>query len=317
MVHYWNLLSSTDDDSENYVFGEQTLDRLACSLDGKQVLPAAFKYIPQMLGAANNWKERHAALMAISAIGEGCYKIMRNELKSILEMILPYFSDPHPRVRYAACNAAGQLSTDFTPIIQQRFHEQILTKLIPAMDEADFPRVQAHAAAAIVNFSEEASKAVIEPYLNDLFERLLRLLNSSKRYVQEQAITTIATVADSAQDRFRQYYSRIMPLLLNVLQNAKEPEEHRLLRAERLWNVPPLLPPWLWAKKPSWLMPSSLSSTMQGIQQSVTDPDDPQVHRTFWLHGLVCARSLATTLFPLCPWSCPPAAICRSSARLC
>jgi hypothetical protein len=53
---------------------EQSLDRLACALGGKQVLPPAFQYIPSML-ASYDWRVRHAGLMAIAAIGEGTSKV--------------------------------------------------------------------------------------------------------------------------------------------------------------------------------------------------------------------------------------------------
>ena len=53
-------------------------------IGGKAVLPIAFQYIPNMLGS-EKWEQRHAALMAISAIGEGCVKIMEAELGKIIE----------------------------------------------------------------------------------------------------------------------------------------------------------------------------------------------------------------------------------------
>jgi hypothetical protein len=53
-------------------------------IGGKAVLPIAFQYIPNMLGSPK-WEQRHAALMAISAIGEGCVKIMEAELGKIIE----------------------------------------------------------------------------------------------------------------------------------------------------------------------------------------------------------------------------------------
>jgi hypothetical protein len=52
-------------------------------LKGQTVLPIAFSIIPAML-AAPEWQKRHAALKAVSAIGEGCYKIMKLELEKIL-----------------------------------------------------------------------------------------------------------------------------------------------------------------------------------------------------------------------------------------
>lgn len=58
-----------DDTSDNNVIAESALDRLACGLGGKAILPHIVVNIPNMLSSAD-WKQRHAALMAISAAGK-------------------------------------------------------------------------------------------------------------------------------------------------------------------------------------------------------------------------------------------------------
>ena len=95
-------------------------------------------------------------------------------------------------------------------------------------------RVQSHAAAALVNFCEEAEKEDLVPYLDDLLKRLLALLQSPKRYVQEQALSTIATIADSAEAAFGKYYDTLMPLLINVLTHSDQAKENRLLNAKAM-----------------------------------------------------------------------------------
>lgn len=51
----------------------------------------------------------------------------------------------HPRVRYAACNAIGQISTDFAPDFQTKFYSSIIPGLLMVLDNNENPRVQAHA----------------------------------------------------------------------------------------------------------------------------------------------------------------------------
>ena len=70
-------------------------------------------------------------------------------------------------------------------------------------------RVHAHAAAALINFCEGVERDTLLPYLDPIVERLLKLLNSPsgnppmvRRYVQEQAITTLAMVADASEATF-------------------------------------------------------------------------------------------------------------------
>jgi HEAT repeat protein len=110
----WSVSDQIDDDDtgENNVIAESALDRLACGLGGKAVLPHIVSNIPTMLNNPD-WKYRHAALMAISAAGEGCHKQMEALLENITEGTLKYLADPHPRVRYAACNAIGNYLMKF------------------------------------------------------------------------------------------------------------------------------------------------------------------------------------------------------------
>ena len=229
----WNASEDLDiDESDmNHVAGEQTMDRLANKLGGQALLPPTFNWLPRMM-TSSAWRDRHAALMAISAISEGCRDLMENELDQVLDLVLPALRDPHPRIRWAGCNALGQMSTDFAGTMQTKYHQVVLPNIIPVLESQE-PRVQAHAAAALVNFCEEAEKAVLEPYLDSLLNHLLRLLQSPKRFVQEQALSTIATVADSAEAAFSRYYDTLMPLLFNVLREEQS-KEYRLLRAKAM-----------------------------------------------------------------------------------
>ncbi|KAG2014934.1 RAN binding protein-like protein [Coprinopsis cinerea AmutBmut pab1-1] len=238
--------TSSDADSIPALY-EQSLDRLACALGGKAVLPPAFKTIPSML-AAYDWRVRHAGLMAIAAISEGTGKVMQNELGKIVEMVVPMFRDSHPRVRYAACQCTGQLCTDLEEIIQEQYHPQLFPALIGALEDAE-PRVHSHAAAALINFCEGVERDTLLPYMDPIVERLLKLLNPGqggggggggdgsggmgRRYVQEQAITTLAMVADASEVTFAKHYPTIMPLLLSVLQNA-DGAEYKNLRIKAM-----------------------------------------------------------------------------------
>ena len=64
--------------------------------------------------------------MAVSAIAEGCAKQMEPLLASVVDSVLPFLQDLHPRVRHASCNALGQLATDFRIIFQKKFHSKVV-----------------------------------------------------------------------------------------------------------------------------------------------------------------------------------------------
>jgi importin-5 len=116
----------------NHVAGEQCMDRLANKLGGKTVLPPTFNWLPRMMNS-QSWRDRHAALMAISAISEGCRDLMLSELDKVLELVVPSLRDEHPRVKWAGCNAIGQMSTDFAGVMQEKYHAVVMTNIIPVL----------------------------------------------------------------------------------------------------------------------------------------------------------------------------------------
>ncbi|OAT06313.1 importin beta-3 subunit [Blastomyces gilchristii SLH14081] len=269
-------------------------------LGGQVILPATFVWVPRMM-SSTAWRDRHAALMAISAISEGCRDLMEGELDQVLALVVPALQDPHPRVRFAGCNALGQMSTDFAPTMQEKYHSIVLGSIIPVLDSTE-PRVQSHAAAALVNFCEEAEKEILEPYLEELLRRLLQLLRSPKRYVQEQALSTIATVADSAETAFGQFYDTLMPLLFNVL-NEEQSKEFRILRAKAMECA--TLIALAVGKEKMGRDALTLVQLLGNIQQSITDADDPQSSYLLHCWGRMC-RVLKQDFAPYLPGVMPP-----------
>jgi hypothetical protein len=289
-----------DESDSNHVAGEQCMDRLANKLGGQAILPPTFNWLPRMM-TSSAWRDRHAALMAISAISEGCRELMVGELDKVLDLVLPALRDPHPRVRWAGCNAVGQMSTDFAGTMQEKYHQIVLPSIVPVLESSE-PRVQAHAAAALVNFCEEAEKTILEPYLDQLLSHLLMLLQSPKRFVQEQALSTIATVADSAEAAFSKYYDTLMPLLFNVL-NEEQSKEYRLLRAKAMECA--TLIALAVGKDRMGADALSLVHTLGRIQNAVTDADDPQSSYLLHCWGRMC-RVLGKDFVPFLGGVVPP-----------
>jgi hypothetical protein len=298
----WNAQEDMDfDESDsNHVAGEQTMDRLANKLGGSIVLPPTFTWLPRMI-ASGSWRDRHAALMAISAISEGCQELMEGELDKVLDLVVPALRDVHPRVRWAGCNALGQMSTDFKGTMQTKYHQIVLPALIPVLGAPE-PRVQSHAAAALVNFCEEAEKEILEPYLDTLLEHLMQLLQNPKRFVQEQALSTIATVADSAESTFGKWYGQLMPLLFNVLQQPNE-RDLRLLRAKAMECA--TLIALAVGKERMGQDAITLVQILGNVQSGIVDDDDPQESYLLHCWGRMC-RVLGQDFVPYLPAVMPP-----------
>lgn len=231
----WHGAETEDEDAgetTDYSVGQECLDRLAISLGGNTIVPVASELLPAYLSAPE-WQKHHAALICLAQIAEGCSKVMIKNLEQVVSMVLNSFHDPHPRVRWAAINAIGQLSTDLGPDLQVQYHQRVLPALAGAMDDYQNPRVQAHAASAVLNFSENCTPDILLPYLDGIVSKLLVLLQNGKQMVQEGALTALASVADSSQEHFEKYYDAVMPYLKAILVNATD-KANRMLRAKSM-----------------------------------------------------------------------------------
>ncbi|MBA0687112.1 hypothetical protein Goari_014674, partial [Gossypium aridum] len=91
----------------------------------------------------------------------------------------------------------------------------------------------AHAASAVLNFSENCTPDILTPYLDGIVSKLLVLLQNGKQMVQEGALTALASVADSSQEQFQKYYDAVMPYLKAILVNAND-KSNRMLRAKAM-----------------------------------------------------------------------------------
>ncbi|EYC37804.1 hypothetical protein Y032_0765g2159 [Ancylostoma ceylanicum] len=232
-----------EDEEESVAIGESALDRISCALNGKAIL-APFLNLIDKMRHSDDWRERHVALMGFSVIGEGCQRSMEPHIQNYVREIIPFLNDKHPRVRHAACNAIGQMSSDFAPTLQKKCHEWVVPALMNAMMDSSCARVSAHAAAALINFCEDCPKQIISAYLPAIMSGLeqalgaafQRLQTSRKKLCCEQITTAIASVADAAQDLFTDFYDRLVPHLKFILVNCTA-DEHKVLRGKTVESL--------------------------------------------------------------------------------
>ncbi|GAB2211296.1 hypothetical protein Droror1_Dr00016589 [Drosera rotundifolia] len=299
----WHGAVTEDEDAGetgNYSVGQESLDRLAISLGGTTIVPVASEVLPAYF-AATEWQKRHAAMICLAQIAEGCVKVMTKNLEQVVSMVLNSFRDPHPRVRWAAINAIGQLSTDLGPDLQTQFHSSVLPALASAMDDYQNPRVQAHAASAVLNFSENCTPEILTPYLDGIVTKLLVLLQNGKQMVQEGALTALASVADSSQEVFQKYYSTVMPYLIDILMNATD-KSHRMLRAKAMECIS--LVGMAVGKEKFKDDAKQVMEVLMKLQGSQLEADDPTISYMLQAWARLC-KCLGQDFLPYMPFVMP------------
>ncbi len=77
----------SEGEGERYEFGQECLDRMALALGGNTVVPLASAYLPALLADAD-WRKRHAALICLAQIAEGCVTVMAKNVSGLVDMCL-------------------------------------------------------------------------------------------------------------------------------------------------------------------------------------------------------------------------------------
>ena len=290
-------------ETELYEFGQECLDRISISIGGKSMLPVAGQAFSALM-ADGDWKKRHAALVGLAQIAEGCEKVMKQEpvMSELVAMCVKGMSDQHAKVRWAACQGLGQLCTDLGPDLQESHHESILRALIGLMEDFANPRVQAHACAAVVNFAEGCDQDIMGPYLDALITKLLALIQNGRKNVQEGALTAMASIADASGDYFIKYYDNCVPLLREILEKANDRSYH-MMRAKALECIS--LVGMAVGKEKFANDAGAIMQFMQNVQAAGLDPDDPFASYMLQAAARICT-ALGQDFVPYLPIVMPP-----------
>ena len=104
------------------------IDRLIASIGEKKIIPNLSSIIFVMLNNTNDCRYKHAALMALSQVGE--YVDDLDQIDPIVKVVITFFNDAHPKIRYAAHHCIGQICDDMQPDFQTRFYGTV--RFLPA-----------------------------------------------------------------------------------------------------------------------------------------------------------------------------------------
>ena len=80
---------ATENEGEGELFevGQECLDRVALALGGNTIFPLAGQYLPGLM-QGQDWRERHAALICLAQIAEGCTKTMLKHLEELTKLCI-------------------------------------------------------------------------------------------------------------------------------------------------------------------------------------------------------------------------------------
>jgi len=215
-----------DEDSPNEVsMAQGTLDMLACEIPSKFIFQPIMTRVLTRLPSVHA-HHRKAAMACLGVSIEGCSEPMINHLKDILPHVLRACSDPDSQVRECASFSLGQLSEHCQPDILDHSHD-ILPIVFSLLDDS-ITAVQVTSLYVLEMFCEKLDPASVRPYLDSLVRKLCHILETtSKRSLQEMALSALAATAVAAEEEFTQYMNPVAELI-GRLMTIRDEKMHSL-----------------------------------------------------------------------------------------
>jgi hypothetical protein len=213
-----------EDQDDLFHAGEECIDRIVEAVELDHIEQALFTLI-DTYAKRTDWQAKFAALCAIRQTIE---YMEEKHIEPMATVLLAHMDHPHPRVRYAALHALGQLANDQSPHFQEASYKVVLPVLLQKMDDP-VDRVSAMSMSAFTSFGEELDNALLMPYTRGWMEKLVNKLQTTQhRGVKEESITCIAVIAGVMEKDFADFYDGIMPMLKQLVMSATGDKEHRL-----------------------------------------------------------------------------------------
>jgi hypothetical protein len=240
----WNKLTEEEEnDLEHMLFSVRDgFSRLSFDLGGKYLLEISTPFIKRYL-AGGNWIEQHAAFNVIGHLSEACKDLYKSNIVDLLQYISNGLVHEHVRVKYAALTALAFLLEDTAPLIQKKYHSNVLPAICKLMQESNL-RLTTQACSTLVNFlrglvnkeseEDDTLTEIIKPYAGELLQFLTTLfeksISISHAPLQEETLTNLSLLATVLDKDFAPYYNQIMPGLKQILYhlNPTTPQQETL-----------------------------------------------------------------------------------------
>jgi len=209
------------DDDDNYLVGEDAIERAASGMGGRILSPVIFAGV-QEWSQSPEWRRRRAAIVSLVRLAEGAVEVFKAQLPNALNFLETALADASPRVQYEAVQAVGQFSLLFP-----ESSTQIVARFLPLLTRGlktvtMCQKVRGHCAAAMINMTnpETCDAETLEPHMSSLLEALLASLQTAPIQVQSHCLVLLGFVAQVSEEAFVPYYQSFMPGVKSILTSA-------------------------------------------------------------------------------------------------
>lgn len=163
--------------------------------------------------------------------------------------------DEHVRVRYAGLSCLALVLTELSPTAQLKYHAELIPALLNIIQNETTLKVQTHGISCMINFTSgliqedeneiddtKKSSEILNLYSDSIFTSLITNLEKGiqQKYepMQEEVMNLLNISATLIEDQFSKYFSKFMPLMIEILDNVESKTVSQMnLRARTIESI--------------------------------------------------------------------------------
>ena len=199
------------------------LTRLFEIVDDKQLLSLTSDNIIQLINHSNDtdWKYKYIAYITIAEIAANIKSL--SSIEKLIKMIIDDLYSPNIKVQYASLYCIAELSEAHNPDFQNKYHKDIIPKLIQLLTDSKSLRVQLEICDALEMFVEHLSESdaglYLQSSLDALFNVFMKSENECPPSLKQGILGVVQEFINASETEFIKYSEKCLQILLEYLSN--------------------------------------------------------------------------------------------------
>ena len=199
------------------------LTRLFEVVDENKLLNLTSNNIVQLINHSNDtdWKYKYIAYITVAEIASNIKKL--SSIEQLITMIIKDLFSPNIKVQYASLYCIAELSDAHNPDFQNKYHKEIIPKLIQLLTDSKSLRVQLEICDALEMFVEHMvdsdAALYLQSSLDALFQVFLKGEGECPPSLKQGILGVVQEFIHASETEFIKYSEKCLQILLEYLSN--------------------------------------------------------------------------------------------------
>ena len=199
------------------------LTRLFEVVDPDKLLKLTSDNIIQLINHSNDtdWKYKYIAYITVAEIAANIKTL--SSIEQLINMIIKDLFSPNIKVQYASLYCIAELSDAHNPDFQNKYHKDILPKLIQLLTESKSLRVQLEICDALEMFVEHMTDSDASLYLQSSLDALFQVFMKGEAEcppsLKQGILGVVQEFIHASETEFIKYSEKCLQILLEYLSN--------------------------------------------------------------------------------------------------